>query len=327
MTIFHRTDAPLALDLLVLPETSLLSLAAVMEPLRGANRIAGRALFRWRLVSPDGRAAESSSGLPIAVAGAYDPGAADAAALIALSSFNVDRHGSRAVLALLRHAARRGLTVGGVEAGAWLLARAGLLEGRRATTHWEDLEAFAAAHPNIDVQPDRFVIDGPRFTTGGASPALDLMLQLIGARHGHALALDVASLFIYDPPGPGQAPQPQVSLGALGPREPRLRRVIAAMEETLSAPLPAPMLAARAGCSPRRLEELFRAHIGVAPYAYNLTLRLNAARRMALTSNAPMAEIAAATGFASASAFARAFRGRFEESPSAARRRAQGGAM
>ncbi|MEO0360794.1 MAG: helix-turn-helix domain-containing protein [Pseudomonadota bacterium] len=323
MMIFAPDDAPLDVDLVILPQVSLLSLASVMEPMRGANRVAGRPLFRWRLLSPGGVACASSSGLPLAVEGAFDPARA-ARAVIVLASFDYDRHGGAPLAAALRAAGRRGVALGGVEAGSWILARAGLLDGRRATTHWEDLEAFAAAHPAVDVRPDRFVVDGPRFTTGGASPALDMMLHLVRARAGYAIALDVASLFIYDQ-RPAEAPQPQVSLGRLGWREPRLREAVALMEEGIAEPVPVPALAARVGCSARRLEELFKDRLGVGPYAYWLTLRLNAARRMALETAAPMAEIAAASGFASASAFARAFRGRFGESPGEARRRADRG--
>ncbi|MEO1612716.1 MAG: helix-turn-helix domain-containing protein, partial [Pseudomonadota bacterium] len=199
------------------------------------------------------------------------------------------------------------------------------LDGRRATTHWEDLDAFAEAHPEIDVRPDRFVIDGTRFTTGGASPALDLMLHLVRARHGYAIALDVASLFIYDQSRAAEEPQPQVSLGRLGWREPRLREAVALMEGSLGDPLPTAEIARAVGCSPRRLEELFKARLGVGPYGYYLTLRLNAGRRLALETALTIAEIADVTGFSSASAFARAFRSRFGESPGAARKRADRG--
>lgn len=320
--LFTASDEPLSVDLLVLPETSLMSLAAVMEPMRGANRVAGHAVFHWRLWSVDGTTPSSSSGLPIAVDGAL--GDSDADALIAFSSFNVDQHGA-AALPLLRRAARRGAAVGGVEAGSWLMAWAGLLDGRRATTHWEDLDRFAAAHPNVDVRPDRFVIDGARFTTGGASPALDMMLHLVRARVGYAIALDVASLFIYDQARSAEEPQAQVSLGRLGWRAPRLREAVALMETHLSDPLPIPAIAKHVGCSERRLADLFRDRLGVSPYAYYLTLRLNAARRLVLESPLMMADVAAETGFASASAFARSFRGRFGESPGAARRRADRG--
>ncbi|MEL7462699.1 MAG: GlxA family transcriptional regulator [Pseudomonadota bacterium] len=329
MSIFTAVDSqtasPLTVDLIVLPETSLLSLASVMEPMRGANRVAGRRLFDWRLWSADGGTPHSSSAMPIAVGGAFDPAVAGEAAIF-LSSFDVDAYSRPEVLSLLRRAARAGAAIGGVEAGAWLMARAGLLDGRRATTHWEDLDAFAEAHPEIDVRPDRFVIDGPRFTTGGASPALDLMLHLVRARHGYAIALDVASLFIYDQSRAAEEPQPQVSLGRLGWREPRLREAVALIEGALSDPIPTAEIARAVGCSPRRLEELFKARLGVGPYGYYLTLRLNAGRRLALETALTMAEIAEATGFSSASAFARAFRSRFGESPGAARKRADRGA-
>ncbi|MGB1213576.1 MAG: GlxA family transcriptional regulator [Pikeienuella sp.] len=321
--IFSSSDALLVVDLLVLPETSLMSLAAVMEPMRGANRVAGRDLFRWRLWSVDGAVPVSSSGLPIAVEGKLGESRADA--VIAFSSFNVDQYGA-AALPILRRAARRGAAMGGVEAGSWLLARAGLLEGRRATTHWEDLDAFAVAHPEVDVRPDRFVIDGMRFTTGGASPALDMMLHLVRERAGYAIALDVASLFIYDQARSAEEPQAQVSLGRLGWRAPRLREAVGLMEAHLSDPISISALARQVGCSERRLGELFKERLGVSPYAYYLTLRLNAGRRLVLESPLMMADIAAETGFTSASAFARAFRGRFGESPGHARRRADRGA-
>lgn len=324
MTIFTASDETLRLDLLVLPESSLLSLASIMEPMRGANCVAGRALFDWRILSPDGAPVESSSGLPIAVSGGFDP-ETDAEGVIVLSSFGVDRHGTPRLLAGLRRIARRGLAIGGVEAGSWLMARAGVLDGKRATTHWEDLESFAAAHGSVDVRPDRFVVDGQRFTTGGASPALDLMLHLVRARAGYAIALDVASLFIYDFARAAEEPQRQVSLGRLGWREPRLRAAVALMEARLGEPLPVPEIARRVGCSVRQLEAMFMKRLNVGPYAYYLTLRLNSGRRLVLETALDISEIAAATGFGSASAFARAFRGRFGESPTEVRKRADRG--
>lgn len=326
MSIFNPvspSSISLSVDLLIMPDTSLLSLASVMEPMRGANRVSGQALFRWRLFSVDGAVPDSSSGLPIRVEGAYGQ-TPRSDLLIVLSSFNVNRYSTSATLALLRRAARNGQVVCGVEAGSWLMARAGLLRGRRATTHWEDLDQFADDHPEIDVCPDRFVIDRRFITTGGAAPALDLMLHLIRSRHGQALALDVASLFIYDQTRPAEAPQPQVSLGALGAREPRLGRAVALMEQTLGDPIRTATIADRIGCSARRLEELFQAHIGTTPLGFYLSLRLGAGRRMLLDGSMGIADIAEATGFSSSSGFARAYRRRYHESPSETRKRADG---
>ena len=323
MTIFAPDPAPLSLDLLVTAEANLLSLAATLDPLRASNRIAGRALYRWRLVSPDGAPPRLGAGFALPVDGAFAPEAAHDA-LIVIASFEVERHATPALLARLRAAARRRRALGGVEAGPWLLAKAGLLEGRRATTHWEDFESFALAHPEIDLRPDRYVIDGPRFTTGGAAPALDMMLALIRARQGAAFAVDVASVFSYDDSLPAEAEQSSVALGRLAERAPRLAEAIRAMAARLDAPLPIPAIARRAGVSERSLEAEFRRVLGATPQAHYLALRLGAARRMLRDGAAPVTEIAAATGFGSASAFARAFRARFGESPTALRRRAQG---
>ena len=113
------------------------------------------------------------------------------------------------------------------------MARAGLLDGYRATVHWEDLEDLAAAHPEIDVVPDRFVIDRNRVTIGGAAPAQDFMLHLIRARHGAALARQVALSFLTTPrrgrdPQTGPAPDPAL--------DPRVARAVARMEARLDAP-------------------------------------------------------------------------------------------
>ena len=176
----------------------------------------------------------------------------------------------RLSLSGLRRAARSARAYGGVEAGTWLVGRAGLLEGRAATTHWEDMEDFSAAFPGADVRPDRYVIDGPVFTTGGASPTFDLMLHLIRTRLGMAVALDVASVFIYDQSRAATDAQPLVSLGRLDGYDPRLAQAIRLMEAHVDQPLTIAAIAKRAGVTPRTLESVFRKSIGETPGAYYL---------------------------------------------------------
>ncbi|MGH8735658.1 MAG: GlxA family transcriptional regulator, partial [Burkholderiales bacterium] len=281
-TIFApAASEPLDVDFLVLPDVSLLSLASAIEPLRAANRVAGRTLFRRRLLSTDGSAVTTSGGMTIPVEGAFladDP----RDALVVVAAFNVPAHAPPPLLAGLRRVARRGIEIGGVESGSLVLAMAGLLNGRRATTHWEDLEEFAAKFPEIDVRADRYVIDRGRFTTGGASPALDMMLHLIRVRHGEALALDVASIFIYDELRAAGDPQPMVSLGRLDSNEPRVAAAIRIMEEHIEGPITIPALARKAGIGPRMLETLFRRAVGMPPREYYNALRLNAGRRLVL---------------------------------------------
>ncbi len=320
--IFEASEDSVAITLLVFPDTSLMTLAATVDPMRAANRVAGRAIYRWELVSIDGSAPVTSCGLPIPVHGRFEP-ERRRDVLIVLAAFNVAAHSTRPVLRAVRAGARHAAMTGGIEAGAWVLGLAGLLDGRAATTHWEDLEEFAARFPLTDARPDRWVIDGPVFTAGGAMPALDLMLALIRARQGFSTALDVASVYIYDETQAASEAQPLVSLGRLRDREPRVAAAIRAMEAHLDAPLPVSAIARRGGVSARRLETLFHAAVGTSPGAYYLALRLKAARRLVLDTGLPMADVADRTGFSSIAALSRAFRREYGQPPSAARRHAQ----
>jgi AraC family transcriptional regulator, glycine betaine-responsive activator len=304
-------------DILVLDQFSLICVAATVEPLRAANRVAAQPLYRWRLLSVNGSAPTSTSGIAVAVDGSFLPDEARDA-LFVIGSFNA-RRVDRALSAALRRAARGRPSLGGIEAGSWILARAGLLHGYSATTHWEDLEEFAAAFPRIDVRRDRFVMDRTRWTAGGAAPALDMMLTMVRRQHGLPLALNVASVFIYDQHLAASVPQPTVALGQLSVSDPALARAIAVMQTRLEEPLALSEVAAQSGVLLRTLQARFRARLGQSPYAYYLDLRLSAAKRMLEQSTTSVAEVATAHGFGSASAFARAFRQRFGIAPLAAR--------
>lgn len=313
-TIFREERAPLRLAILVAPGSSLMCVASVVDPLRAANRVCGAALFSWRLLSVDGRPPLTSAGLPVAVEGSLkDVGNADA--LLVVGGFGARALAGAALNAALRRAARHVRALGGIEAGTWLLARSGLLEGRAATTHWEDLDDFAAACPDVDVRPDRYVIDGPVFTAGGASPTFDLMLHLVRVRLGMAAALDVASVFVYDQTRAATDAQPLVSLGRLDGYDPRLAKAVRLMEAHVGRPLTVSAIARRIGTTARTLESVFRRSLGETPGAYYLRLRLAAARRLVLDTREPMTEIAARTGFSGASAFSRAFSRAFGRPP------------
>lgn len=318
-TIFRPERSKLAVTFLVLTGTSIMCVASAIDPLRAANRIVGERHFDWRIVSVDGEPPVTTSGLPIAVDGRFDA-AGKPDVLIVVGGFGTRDLGTPSLNGAIRRIARSARAVGGVEAGTWLLGHAGLLEGRKATTHWEDLEDFAAAFPGADVKPDRYVIDGPIFTSGGASPTFDLMLHLVRSRLGMAVALDVASVFIYDQARAATDAQPLVSLGRLDGYDPRLAQAIRLMEAHVDQPLTVAAIARRAGITPRTLELIFGRSIGETPGAYYLRLRLNAARRLVLDTGVPMTEIAARTGFSSAAAFSRAFSQAFGRPPMAMRR-------
>ncbi|NBZ86919.1 GlxA family transcriptional regulator [Stagnihabitans tardus] len=313
--IFAPARSPLTLALLVLPQASILEVASTLDPLRSANRHLGHEAYRWRVVTPDGAAAPLTCGLELPSHGPLTA-AEGADALIAIVGFRQSEVATPQLIRDLNRLAPRFQAVGGIDAGPWVLARAGLLNGYRATVHWEDLEDFAAAHPQIDTQPDRWIIDRNRFTAGGAAPAADLMLHLIAQRHGQALARQVAQSFLTTP-RPGHEPQVLAPAPAL--LDPRVAAAIARMETRLDAPETAAQTARAVGLSPRRLETLFAQGLQTTPAAHALSLRLAAARRLVTDTRHPLAEIALRTGFSSPSALSRAFKAKYGTSPSALR--------
>ena len=319
-TLFAPSAEPLTLALLVLPQASILEVASTLDPMRCANRHLGHQAYRWRVVSPDGGPVPLTCGIELPSSGPL-AAAEGAEALVVIAGFRQAEVATRPLIADLRRMAPRFKMIGGIDAGPWVLARAGLLSGYRATVHWEDFEDLAAAHPEITLAPDRYVIDRNRFTAGGAAPAADLMLHLIASRHGAAISRQVAGSFLTTPQD-GSAPQ----LDA--PRrerrlDPRMAQAIAHMETHLDSPRTVAQTAKALGLSPRRLESLFQATLGESPAAYALGLRLAAARRLITDTHHPLADIALRTGFSSASSLSRAFRRKYKAPPSGLRKRPQ----
>jgi transcriptional regulator GlxA family with amidase domain len=311
----------LDIDLLVLPDTNLILLASVIEPLRAANRITGSALYRWRVFSPTGRPVETTCGIPIPVDGRFSP-QQESVPLFVVAAYHWQRHATRGLKTLLSRTARNRAVIAGIESGSWLMAECGLLNDCSATVHWEDVEAFATAYPHVNLMRERYVIDGRRITTGGALPTLDFMLELIRRRQGYSLALEVSRLFIYERSALAEGrPPPIHAIGSTPMLDPRVGQAVRLMEDNIEQPLRLTRIARRIGVSARHLQALFRDGTGVAPHLHYLALRLNAARRLVIETRGSLAEIAAASGFNSASAFSRSYRAHFSESASQTRRR------
>ena len=316
--IFVSETATLDVTFLVLPGASILCVASAVDPLRAANRISGEQLYTWTITSPDGADTPTTSGLSVTVSEKFNASARHEV-LIIIGGFGTAPYGKGPFISSLAKACRQARAVGGVEAGTWLLGRAGLLEGRAATTHFEDMEDFRAAFPGTDVKPDRYVIDGPVFTSSGASPTFDLMLHLIRARQGVRMAMNVASVFVYERARNTETSKPLVSIGQLEQNEPRLAVTLRLMESHIDEPIHITDIAKRIGISTRTLEKSFLRHIGEPPAHFYLGLRLAAARKMVTDTKLPMTEIAARTGFSSAAVFTRAFSRRFARAPKSLR--------
>jgi transcriptional regulator GlxA family with amidase domain len=218
----------------------------------------------------------------------------------------------------LRGAARRFGLVAGLDTGSWLMARAGLLDGYRATSHWDVLSSLEEGFPEVDTVTDRFVIDRDRASCGGATATLDLMLELIGRRHGTALSLDVAALFLY---GDGAA-RPAAHMPVLPHRT--MREAAALMRRHVEEPLTIAAIATSLGLTQRQLESLFRRHADLTPVQLYRHIRLAEARRRILETTQSVAEIAGRCGYGDPAAMTRAFRAAFGATPTDLRRNAAG---
>ena len=172
---------------------------------------------------------------------------------------------SRKLLNWLRREARKGMLVGGLCTAAYPMAKAGLLDGKRATIHWENQDSFAEEFEEVSLTKSVFVIDGNRMTTAGGTSSVDLMLKLIANHHGEELANAVADQLIYSSIRTDQDTQRLSVPTRIGVRHPKLSQVIQMMEANIEEPISPAILAREVGMSTRQLERLFRRYLTAAP--------------------------------------------------------------
>lgn len=302
-------------------------LACAIEPLRAARDISGKRLFSWQIATMDGAPATSSSRLSLAAdLSAERIGATDA--LVVVTGYGARDHMSRAATQMIRRKSRGLPLTVGIDTGAWLLAGAGLLTGRRATIHWMELDAFAETFLDVESLTAPWVQDGDCVTCGGAGGVLDWTLSLIGERGGEALSFDVANMFGRIAASSDRRDSADGYPAAYPPAVPRmmdlglppaLQRAVKAMRETADTPRPLPEIAEIAAVSLRTLDRMFMATLGMPAGRYYRLIRLSHARALAMDTRLTLAEIAARTGFASAATLARAYRSQYGETIGAAR--------
>ena len=293
----------------------MMAFAAAIEPLRAANRLTSKQLFDWRLFSRDGNAVRASNRINIPVDGTINE-ESKLDMLIACAGTRDAGADDAPVAKWLRTMARNGTTLGGISLGAYVLAYAGLLDGKRCALHWESLAAFSERFPRIHTTTDIFVIDGNRCTSAGGTAALDMMLQLITERVGRALANDVSEQFIHPRIRGTHDAQKMAIQSRLGVANDKLIAAIGIMEDAQDEPRPVQEIAENVELSPRQLERLFAKYLRASPSHYYLKLRLDRARQMLLQTTKPILDVAVASGFASASHFSRCYRAAYGHKPS-----------
>lgn len=307
-------ERPTRFGILLVPGYSMMTLAAIIDPLRQANEQTGRNLYEWSLFSTDGASVVCSSNINLDVH--YDLNAEIYPDIVMVcAGYHPQKNVSKSILAWLRVRARRGAIVGGTSTGSLIVAAAGLLDGYRATIHWENQAGFVELFPNVIWTGNILEIDRNRYTCSGGDATLDLMLNIIAKDHGSYLAMIVSSEFQHGRIRTSSDNQSVANRRLLKLKSARVSAAIEVMEQYLEEPLTLEEVSEKAQVSRRQLERLFRHHLGCSPGKYYLDLRLDFARSLLLQTEKPVTDIAFASGFVTLSHFSKSFRQRFGISP------------
>ena len=314
----RRKDGPAGISrrfvFVLMRQFTLLSFASAIEPLRLANRVSGTTHYRWLLAGEGGQAATCSNGTSIRLDIGLDEIDRDDFVVVC-GGLDAEAACTRPVLNWLRRLARRGNIIAGLCTGAHVLARAGLLDGKRATIHWENHDSFIEEFPDVNLQRSVFVVDGNRMTTAGGTASVDLMLTLIAADLGPDVAGQVADQLIYSAIRTDRDAQRLSVPTRIGVRHPKLAQVIEIMEENIEEPISPAALARTVGLSTRQLERLFRRYLDRSPKRYYMELRLQKARNLLMQTNMTVINVALACGFASPSHFSKCYRACYNTTP------------
>ncbi|WP_415184058.1 GlxA family transcriptional regulator [Phaeovulum sp.] len=291
-----------------------MSFAGAIEPLRLANRVSGLDLYDWKLAGENGTEAICSNGARLRLDQGLTEISRDDTVMVC-GGVDVAEATTKPVLNWLRREARRGVAIGGLCTGAWALARAGLLDGKRATIHWENQDSFIEEFDEVRLTKSVFVVDGNRMSTAGGTASIDLMLKIIAQDHGEGLANTVADQLIYNSIRTDQDSQRLSIPTRIGVRHPKLAQVIGRMEANIEEPISPAKLAEEVGMSTRQLERLFRRYLNRSPKRYYMEIRLQKARNLLMQTEMSVINVALACGFASPSHFSKCYRAQYSTTP------------
>jgi transcriptional regulator GlxA family with amidase domain len=292
---------------------SLLSFAGAVDALRIANRIAPKS-YTWSLTSETGSAVSCSANISYNVdSGFLELGRDDT--IILCGGVNIQVATTKRLLNWLRREARKGVKMVALCTASYSLAKAGLLNGKKATIHWENQDSFSEEFEEIELTKTVFVVDGNRMTTAGGTSSIDLMLQLIANDLGEEKANYVADQLIYSSIRTNEDEQRLSIPTRIGVRHPKLSRVIQTMEVNIEDPISPSDLASNVGMSTRQLERLFRRYLSKSPKRYYMGLRLQKARNLLMQTDMSVINVALSCGFSSPSHFSKCYRSHYETTP------------
>lgn len=308
-----KAVAPRRFVFLLLDKFTMINFAGAIEPLRLANHVLGYPVYTWALCG-EGIEKTCSNGATFRLDFGLDELEREDTLLVC-GGIEIQKTTTKPILAWLRREARRGISIGGLCTGAHVLAKAGLLDGKKATIHWENQDGFAEEFEEVNLSKSVFVMDGNRWSTAGGISSIDLMLRIIASDHGEDLANNVADLMIYSTIRTDQDTQRLSIPTRIGVRHPKLSQVIQMMESNIEDPMSPADLADEVGMSTRQLERLFRRYLNRSPKRYYMELRLQKARNLLMQTDMSVINVALACGFASPSHFSKCYRSHYNTTP------------
>ena len=327
-TAHRRAPAPLrqslVFGLVVVPNFSLIALSACVDPLRLANQVLGRAVYRSVLLSVDGGLVASSDGIQVMTQHSL-AGAPALDVVFVIGPNPIPKRGLRPLTLWLKKMAAGGIPLGGIDTGAYLMAQAGLLDGYRSTIHWEDHEALAEQFPKIVVTQHFFEVDRDRYTCSGGVAPLDLMTYLLTQAPGsRQLANEVANLLVVERRSLTDVQTVSI-IHQSRVTHPKAVEALRLMEANVSEPLTMAEVAQFTGMALRSLQRLFKTKFGKTPERVYLDIRLAQARLLVQRSDKSIRDIAAATGFATPSHLTARYTPRYGASPQKEREKRDAG--
>lgn len=308
------TGKPRRFVFVLMDQFTMLCFASAIESLRIANRTAGKTLYGWTIIGEGGVNAVCSNGCTFHLDSDLIELERDDTIMLC-GGVDVQKSTTKRLLNWVRRESRRGVTIGGLCTAGYTMAKAGLLDGRKATIHWENQDSFIEEFEDVTLTKSVFVVDGNRITTAGGTASIDLMLKLLADDHGEELASAVADTLIYSSIRTDQDTQRLSIPTRIGVRHPKLSRVIQYMETNIEEPISPATLAKDVGMSTRQLERLFRRYLSRSPKRYYMELRLQKARNLLMQTDMTVINVALACGFASPSHFSKCYRSHYDTTP------------
>ena len=292
---------------LLLNNFTMIAFSSALDPLRMANHLSSQKLYEWTTFSEDGNSVRSSDGIKVEV----DKNISDTVKLdilIVVGGIDIINSYSANQLNWLRKQNNLGVQMGGICTGAYVLAAAGLLDGREFSVHWECVACVSETFPKVIPNNQLYTLSKDRITSSGGISPLDMMMALIQKQHGSELTAGISDMFIHDKVRSEQDYQRIPMRHKIGSTQPKLLELITLMENNLEEPISLDELSSFINISRRQLERIFQKHFTCTPSRYYLRLRLERAKQLLKQTSLSIIEISTACGFVSTPHFSKCYK-------------------